>query len=83
MDCSLPCKIGSKVSIKEYNKFITQQESSHYKYQREENGDVYIIDMSSDPEHSEVASLLISYFNIPNNHVFIDPPIRVRLDECK
>ena len=82
MDCSLPCKIGSKVSIKEYNKFLTRQESSGYKYQREEGGDVYIIGMGN-PEHGKVASLLISYFNIPNNHVFIDPPIRVRLDDCK
>jgi len=44
MDCSLPYKIGSDITIEEYNKFLERQESSAYKYQRKDNGDVFIID---------------------------------------
>ena len=53
MNCSLPYKIGSNISIKEYNKFLVRQESSGYKYQRKNNGDVFIIDMC-DPERGLV-----------------------------
>nr|CAG8612085.1 9779_t:CDS:2 [Entrophospora candida] len=52
---SLPYKIGSNITIKEYNKFLERQESSGYKYQRRDNGDVFIIDMSN-PVHTSVAS---------------------------
>ncbi|CAG8498694.1 19941_t:CDS:2 [Racocetra fulgida] len=55
--------------------------SSGYKYQRRDNGDVFIIDMSN-REHGLVASLLQRYFNFPNNNVVVDPPIVVGIDEC-
>ncbi|CAG8755826.1 46_t:CDS:2, partial [Ambispora leptoticha] len=76
---SLPYKIGSNITIKEYNEFLERQESSGYKYQRRDNGDVFIIDMSN-PEHDLVASLLQRYFNFPNNNVVVDPPIVVGID---
>ncbi|RHZ75718.1 hypothetical protein Glove_212g57 [Diversispora epigaea] len=76
---SLPYKIGSNITIKEYNKFLEHKESSGYKYQRENNGDVFIIDMS-DPEHDRVVALLQRYFNIPNNNVLFNPPIEVSGD---
>ncbi|CAG8585184.1 2293_t:CDS:2 [Cetraspora pellucida] len=34
---SLPYRIGSKITIKQYNKFLEHQESSNYKYQRRNN----------------------------------------------
>ena len=81
MNCSFPYKIGSKVTIKNYNNFLEHQESSGYKYQRKDNGDVFIIDMG-DCEHGLVVSLLQRCFNVPNN-VDYDPPIIVGHDECK
>ncbi|CAG8732253.1 13812_t:CDS:2, partial [Dentiscutata heterogama] len=77
---SLPYKIGSNITIKKYNKFLERRESSGYKYQRRDNGDVFIIDMSN-REHGLVASLLQRYFNFPNNNVVVDPPIVVGIDE--
>ncbi|RHZ81180.1 hypothetical protein Glove_123g63 [Diversispora epigaea] len=77
---SLPYKIGSNIMIKEYNKFLERKESSGYKYQRENNGDVFIVDMS-DPEHGRTVSLLQRYFNTPNNNINVDPLIDVGTDE--
>ncbi|CAG8610702.1 7916_t:CDS:10, partial [Dentiscutata heterogama] len=71
-------KIGSKITIKEYNKFLERQESSSYKYQRRDNGDVFVIDMSG-YEHDLVVTLLQDYFKVPNNTI-IDPPIIVGSD---
>ena len=79
---SLPYKIGSNITIKKYNKFLERQESSGYKYQRRDNGDVFIIDMN-DSEHGFVASLLHRRFNVPNANFDYDPPILVGIDECK
>ncbi|CAG8791805.1 6433_t:CDS:2, partial [Cetraspora pellucida] len=76
---SLPYIIGSKITIKQYNKFLEHQESSGYKYQRRDNGDVFIIDMG-DPEHGKVVALLQCYFDVPNNTI-IDPLIDVGGDD--
>ncbi|CAG8725240.1 4327_t:CDS:2, partial [Cetraspora pellucida] len=61
---------------KEYNKFLLRQESSGYKYQRRNDGDVFIIDMS-DLEHDLAVTLLQRIFNVPNNNIIYDPPIVV------
>ncbi|RHZ89204.1 hypothetical protein Glove_18g121 [Diversispora epigaea] len=79
-EVSFPYKIDSNITIKEYNKFLECQESSGYKYQRLNNGDVFIIDMSN-PEHGLVSSLLQDYFKVTNGGVFINPPIVVGIDE--
>ncbi|RHZ66579.1 hypothetical protein Glove_306g43 [Diversispora epigaea] len=72
-------QIGSNITIKEYNKFLERKESLGYKYQRENNDDVFIIDMS-DQEHDKVVAILQRYFNIPNNNVVFNPPIDVSGD---
>ncbi|CAG8726273.1 17274_t:CDS:2, partial [Funneliformis caledonium] len=72
---NLPFQIGKKISMNEYNTFLDRNESSGYKFSWE-NGDVYIVDMAN-PEHEAVVSLLQDYFKIPNDGVFIDPPIKV------
>ncbi|CAH1768057.1 2005_t:CDS:2, partial [Entrophospora sp. SA101] len=77
---SLPYKIGSNITIKEYNKFLECQESSGYKYQQRDNGDVLIIDMSNS-EHGLVASLLQDYFKVANGGVIINPPIVIGIDK--
>lgn len=82
MNDSFPCKIGSKITVEEYNNFLERKESSGYKYQRKSNGDIYIIDMS-DPEHGAVCALLQAYFNIANGGVIINPPVDVSGDDCK
>jgi hypothetical protein len=63
MDYSLPYKIGSKVSVKEYNKFLEREESSGYKYKRENNGDVHIVDMNMEK---------LFHFNVPTIMLFKD-----------
>ncbi|CAG8486062.1 17261_t:CDS:2 [Rhizophagus irregularis] len=40
MNECLPCKIGSKITLEEYNNFLIRKESSGYKYQRKSDGDV-------------------------------------------
>ncbi|EXX75129.1 hypothetical protein RirG_044470 [Rhizophagus irregularis DAOM 197198w] len=75
------CKIGSKITLKEYNNFLIRKESSGYKYQRKSNGDVYVIDMS-DPEISHVTYLLQRYFELANGGVFSNPPIEIHGDGC-
>lgn len=82
MNSSFPCKIGSKITVEEYNNFLQRKESSGYKYERKINGDVYVIDMS-DPEHDAVVSLLQDYFNIANGGVIINKSIRVSGNGCK
>ncbi|RHZ54771.1 hypothetical protein Glove_423g80 [Diversispora epigaea] len=71
----LPFKIGSNISIKNYNKFLESQESSGYKFEYND-GEVFIEDMST-PDHEYVVALLQDYFKIPNENVIIDPPIDV------
>ncbi|CAJ0634005.1 314_t:CDS:2 [Entrophospora sp. SA101] len=72
---SLPFKIGSNISIKNYNKFLESRELSGYKLEYN-NGNVFIIDMCTQ-EHEYVVALLQDYFKIPNGGVIIDPPIIV------
>ncbi|CAG8604329.1 1894_t:CDS:2, partial [Paraglomus brasilianum] len=72
---SLPFKIGSNISIKNYNKFLESRELSGYKLEYN-NGNVFIIDMCTQ-EHEGVVVLLQDYFKIPNGGVIINPPIIV------
>ncbi|KAF0551480.1 hypothetical protein F8M41_023419 [Gigaspora margarita] len=72
---SLPIKIGSNVSIKNYNKFIESRELSGYKLEYN-NGNVCIIDMCT-REHEDVVKLLQDYFKIPNGGVIFDEPLIV------
>ncbi|RHZ85608.1 hypothetical protein Glove_63g82 [Diversispora epigaea] len=67
---------SSNKTIKGYNKFLESQESSGYKYQRRDNGNVFIIDMNN-PEHGLVASLLQRRFNVPNANFDYNLPIVV------
>ena len=77
MECSLPLKIGSKITIKNYNTFLENHGSAGYKFWFDKKtSDVFIIGMAS-TEHEDVTSLLQHYFNVPNNGVFINPPIYV------
>ncbi|RHZ63498.1 hypothetical protein Glove_329g46 [Diversispora epigaea] len=73
---SLPLKIGSNVSVKQYNKFLECKVPRGYKYQLQDNGDVLIIDMSSN-EHSELVSWLTIIFNTYNGGIPLNRPIRV------
>ncbi|RIB08157.1 hypothetical protein C2G38_2147216 [Gigaspora rosea] len=73
---SLPFKIGSNISIKNYNKFLESREPSGYKFEYN-NGNVFIIDMCTEV-HEAVVALLQEYFRIPNGGVIINPPIVVR-----
>src|SRR4051794_30276099 len=82
MNDSFPCKIGSKITVEEYDKFLERKESSGYKYERKTNGDVYVIDMS-DPEHSTIIEMLQDYFNVANGGVIRNKPIRASGDGCK
>ncbi|CAG8584862.1 805_t:CDS:2 [Paraglomus brasilianum] len=68
---SLPLKIGSKVSVNSYNAFLDENESSGYKFYRE-NKNVYIVDMSN-AEHGAVVVYLIQRFAIPNNGAMVGP----------
>jgi len=76
MNCSLPFKIGSNISIKNYNKFLESRKPSGYKFEYN-NGNVFIIDMCTEI-HEAVVALLQDYFKIPNGGVIINPPIVVR-----
>ncbi|RHZ54348.1 hypothetical protein Glove_428g95 [Diversispora epigaea] len=58
---------------------VKRGQSSGYKYQRRDNGDVFIIDMSN-REHGLVALLLQDYFKVANGGVIINP-IVVGIDE--
>ena len=81
MNCSLPFKIGSNISIKNYNKFLESRKPSGYKFEYN-NGNVFIIDMCMS-ERAAVVALLQDYFKIPNGGVIINPPIVVRGQPCK
>ena len=62
MNCSLPFKIGSNISIKNYNKFLESHKPSGYKFEYN-NGNVFIIDMCTEV-HEAVVALLQEYFRI-------------------
>jgi len=80
--CSLPLQIGSNVSVERYNKFIDRKAPRGYKYHYE-NGDVFIIDMSS-YEHSRIVVFLINYFNVYNGGTPMrNQPILISGDTCK
>ena len=81
LNCSLPFKIGSNISIKKYNKFLESHESSGYKLEYND-GDVIIIEMRT-AVHASIITLLQDYFKIPNGGVIIDPPICVVGQPCK
>src|SRR6185295_70395 len=77
MECSLPLKIGSKITIKNYNTFLENHGSAGYKFWFDKKtSDVFIIGMAS-TRHENVVTLLQDYFKIPNGGVIFDPPIRV------
>jgi len=78
---SLPYRIGTKVTIKNYNTFLRNYGSSGYKFRFELNsdnctGEVYIISMAS-TVHEDVVSRLQEVFKVPNNGVVDDPLILV------
>jgi len=80
--CSLPLQIGSNVSVERYNKFIDRKAPRGYKYHYE-NGDVFIIDMSS-YEHSSLVTLLTLMLNVYNGATPMrNKPIRISGDTCK
>ena len=81
LNCSLPFKIASNISIKKYNKFLESRKPSGYKLEYN-NGSVIIIDMCT-RVHEAVVALLQDYFKIPNGGVIINPPIVVRGQPCK
>ncbi|PKK80121.1 hypothetical protein RhiirC2_725134 [Rhizophagus irregularis] len=62
---SLPLRIGTNVSIKKFNKFIEYKAPRGYKYQHDDNGNVFIVDMSN-TEHARVAFTLGICFNAFN-----------------
>ncbi|CAG8843199.1 31546_t:CDS:2, partial [Gigaspora margarita] len=80
-ESSLPLKIGSNITIKDYNTFLNIHGSSGYKFQFELNrdnktGNVYIIGMAL-TVHERVVSRLQACFRVPNGGVVDDPPIYV------
>jgi hypothetical protein len=79
----LPLKIGSNISIKKYNKFF-EKAPNGYKYQHDDNGNVFIIDMSSE-EHARVTSFLNMCFNVHNGDGIpaLNRPIIVSINTCK
>jgi hypothetical protein len=81
MECSLPFKIGSKVTIKNYNTFLHHYGSNGYKFRFELNsdnntGEVYIIGMTT-AVHEHIITRLQNFLGVPNNGVVDDPPIKV------
>ncbi|CAG8538532.1 13419_t:CDS:2 [Dentiscutata heterogama] len=80
-ESSLPLKIGSNITIKDYNTFLNNHGSSGFKFQFELNsdnktGNVYIIGMTS-TVHENVVARLQDFFKVPNGGVVDDPPINV------
>ena len=69
--CSLPIKIGTKVSVKSYNAFLEDNESIRLKFYRE-NKNVYIVDMPH-RDHEAVVVYLIKRFEKPNGDAMICP----------
>ncbi|CAG8748821.1 14341_t:CDS:2, partial [Cetraspora pellucida] len=57
--------IGSNVTVKQYNKFLERKAPRGYKYQRHDNCNVFIIDMSKS-EHGDLVALLITSFVAQN-----------------
>ncbi|RHZ76705.1 hypothetical protein Glove_194g31 [Diversispora epigaea] len=75
--CSQFELIGSNVSVKQYNKFLTHKAPRGYKYQRKENENVFVIDMSNS-EHSYLVGLLYNLFKLPNDSAVLNPtPINI------
>ncbi|RGB36587.1 hypothetical protein C1646_741676 [Rhizophagus diaphanus] len=78
---NLPFKIGSKITIENYNTFLHHYGSRGYKFRFQLNsdnrtGEVFIIDMAS-PLHENIVSRLQEFFKVPNNGVVDEPPINV------
>ncbi|GBC10205.1 hypothetical protein RclHR1_09430006 [Rhizophagus clarus] len=74
-------KIGSKVTIENYNTFLDHYGSRGYKFQFQLNsdnrtGEVFIIGMAT-AVHAGIVSRLQKFFEVPNNGVVDDPPIIV------
>ncbi|KAF0461416.1 hypothetical protein F8M41_000411 [Gigaspora margarita] len=81
-ESSLPLKIGSNITIKNYNQFLDNHGSSGYKFQFELNsdnktGNVYIIGMTLTAVHENIIVCLQAFFMAPNGGVVDDPPIQV------
>ncbi|GBB89709.1 hypothetical protein RclHR1_01650016 [Rhizophagus clarus] len=77
MECSLLFKIGSKVTIENYNTFFHHYGSRGYKFRfqlnsNDKTGEVFIIDMAS-AIHEKIISRLQEFFKVPNNGVVDDP----------
>ncbi|RIB17977.1 hypothetical protein C2G38_2037281 [Gigaspora rosea] len=71
---SFALQIGSGISLKNYNTFLDRNEKVGYKF-RWDQGCVYIVEMAN-MDHEAVASLLMIWFNDPNNGV-IRGPVKV------
>ncbi|GBC10204.1 hypothetical protein RclHR1_09430005 [Rhizophagus clarus] len=81
LECCLPFKVGSKVTIKNYNTFLDNYGSSRYKFQFQLNsdnrtGEVFIIGMAT-AVRARIISRLQDFFNVPNNGVVDEPLISV------
>ena len=75
MECSLPLKIGLKITIKNYNTFLENHGSAGYKFWFDKKtSDVFIIGMAS-TRHESVIHLLQNFFEVPNGGVIFDSPI--------
>ncbi|RGB24824.1 hypothetical protein C1646_772574 [Rhizophagus diaphanus] len=62
---SLSLQIGSNVSINKYNKFLECKVPHGYKFQHDDNGNMFIVDMSN-TEHFRLALFLCICFNAYN-----------------
>src|SRR6266498_3809494 len=87
MKCSLPLQIGTKITIKDYNKFLHNHGSSGYKFLFElssdnKTGNVYIISMAK-KVHEAIVTQLQDILKVPNGGVIDDPPIDVSGQVCK
>ncbi|CAG8474775.1 10113_t:CDS:2, partial [Diversispora eburnea] len=68
----LPYPLASDVSVRDYNSFIENQESSVYKFEYK-SGTVYIVEMIS-PEHEAVVDALRDYFRAHSPLTTYAPP---------
>ena len=87
MECSLPFKIGTNITIKNYNTFLHNYGSSGYKFKFQLNsdkktGEVYIIGMAS-TLHEDIVFRLLKFFDVPNNGVVDGAPIKICPQPCK
>ncbi|RUS15017.1 hypothetical protein BC937DRAFT_93024 [Endogone sp. FLAS-F59071] len=73
----LPLLIGKNISVERYNTYVNNRESNAYKLKRENNGDVFIVDMPSD-EHEQVVRYIDHYFQLANGaNPIDDQPIEI------